>query len=111
MAGNREIKGVWLGSGEAVNAFRALFPELVERRGLTRLPDDVFASWNEGKNEVVVELDRGEPAEKHVPYLAVGGPSALTAALLHQLTHKPGASQDAGNPGLSADPKGGPSAG
>ena len=95
MEGNAELSHVYNSHASVQNVFRQIFPELVQSRGITMIEDqgeeenDPFVRWNEGNNDVIVELDdqsQSSNVEKK-DAIFIGGPSTLTACLLYQLRY------------------------
>jgi len=97
--GNAELKEIWNGHPDAVEAFRAIFPEIVESRGITKLrdmndDDDHFRRWDRtNDNEIVIEMEKSKKTNEEeegidrYPFVAIGGPSTYAAMLLFKLRH------------------------
>jgi hypothetical protein len=99
--GNRELEKVWNGHPESIAAFRAIFPELVQTRGITKLQEmdqrgELFNRWNSSNqhNEINIEMEKEEEMKEkedeegeEYPFVAIGGPSTYAAMLLFKLRH------------------------
>src|SRR5688572_3584216 len=46
LEGNRELDKAWVAPYPIANAFRTIFPEIVESRGITKLHNDAFYRWD-----------------------------------------------------------------
>ena len=95
--GNKELKDIYAGNEGVERAFRLVFPEIVQSRGITLLRErdrdgQVFGRWLEGNNQIEIELETNNGKEKHqqcehIDALFVGGPSTLVASLLYQMRY------------------------
>lgn len=89
--GSKEFESVLNGADVSRNAFRQIFPEVVESRNTTHMDDaKQFVRWNNGENIVQVELEpynapttSNNDKQNHYDYIAVGGPAAIMAAVLY----------------------------
>lgn len=103
LEGNRELSHIYTGNLSLRSTFQKIFPELVQSRGITLLHEldrdgNLFNRWNEGKNDITVELCDDESTiqqndnstntkNQQLDALFIGGPSTMTAGLLYQLRY------------------------
>ena len=71
-----------LGHEDSLKFFETLFPELAKSNYVGQLDKNSFAGWEDGKNEVLVELDKNPSMVEGAKDVYIGGPAALFSAAI-----------------------------